>query len=117
MKTIETRTRARSIKENECTTTRSRVGFGLEGYYMELHGISLPSNSNVELGLKQPFVVFQCKLVDNTPLNFEIVVKSTKGDQLRILMTSAFSEYKSTNFHLQIPLNRGVPRNVRVLVM
>lgn len=83
-----------------------------QGYIIELQAISLPAVNNLELGLKQPYLVFQCKLMENSPLNFEFVVKSTKNEQLRILLTSAFKEYKSTNFHLQIPLDKGVPRNV-----
>ncbi len=50
--------------------------------------------------------------MENSPLNFEFVVKNTKNEQLRIFFTSAFKEFKSTNFHLQVPFDKGVPRNV-----
>lgn len=78
----------------------------------ESQGITLPANNTVELGLKQPFLVFQCRLPEGAPLHFEIIAKTTKNDQIRLLVSSAFKEYIPTTFHLQIPLDRGVARSV-----
>ena len=72
----------------------------------------MPANNTVELGLKQPFLVFQCRLSEGAPLHFEIIAKTTKNDQIRLLVSSAFKEYSPTTFHLQIPLDKGVSRNV-----
>lgn len=91
----------------------SRVSSQLTaGYVFETQGISLPANNTVELGLKQQFLVFQCKIPEGAPLHFEIVAKTTKNDQIRLLVSSAFRDYIPTTFHLQIPLERSFVKNV-----
>jgi Protein of unknown function (DUF667) len=72
----------------------------------------MPANNTVELGLKQQFLVFQCKIPEGAPLHFEIVAKTTKNDQIRLLVSSAFRDYIPTTFHLQIPLERSFVKNV-----
>lgn len=72
----------------------------------------MPANNTLELGLKQQFLVFQCKIPEGAPLHFEIVAKTTKNDQIRLLVSSAFRDYIPTTFHLQIPLERRFIKNV-----
>lgn len=72
----------------------------------------MPATSQAELGLRQPFLVFQCKFPDSTILNIEVLVKSQKGDNIRLMFSSAFREYSNQMFHIQIPFDKGIPRNV-----
>ena len=76
----------------------------------------MPALNTVELGLKQPFIVFQVKFPEGAQLNFEIVVKTQKNEVRRLLLSSAFKDYQACSFHLQIPFDKGVPRNVYHMV-
>lgn len=84
----------------------------VKGYIFEASSFSFPANTKYELAIRQPYIVLQCFLLEGVPLNIEISVKTDDNNKKRLIFASAFKELSSSTFHIKVPLNEGIPRNV-----
>jgi len=82
-----------------------------KSYIFDANTVQLPSNSKVELGLKQSFLVLQCQIPQGSPINIEVGIKTSNNTKKWLMFASAFKEISINTFHIKIPLEQGIPRD------
>eukprot|EP00198_Chlamydomonas_reinhardtii_P002011 XP_001691347.1 predicted protein [Chlamydomonas reinhardtii] len=72
--------------------------------------MALPRDDRSSLGLSQPHLLLQLEIGLGGPFSVEVGVTDSSGTRRRMILSSSFSELKSTPLHCQVPLS-SVPRD------
>ncbi|KAG2436077.1 hypothetical protein HYH02_011588 [Chlamydomonas schloesseri] len=72
--------------------------------------MALPRDDRSSLGLSQPNLLLQLEIGLGGPFSVEVGVTDSSGTRRRMILSSSFSELKSTPLHCQVPLS-SVPRD------
>ena len=61
-------------------------------------------SSKPAVGLKQPYLVFQVLLPLGQHVSLEVVVADAEGTRRRLLLSTSFTDVKTSPLHCQVPL-------------
>ncbi|KXZ42223.1 hypothetical protein GPECTOR_179g246 [Gonium pectorale] len=86
----------------------------LKGYVFVASGgcrLALPRDERAALGLTQPHLLLQLEVGVGVPFSLELGLTDAGGTRRRVILSSSFSELKSTPLHCQVPF-AAVPREL-----